>query len=176
MFGLCAEAQNETAVKASISRGVYRYIPRLATPDEDYYIVIKNPFKGRFYCTSDLIEIGSREGYRPGFFVANMHEMKVIGDSLYFSITVHDSDYFTKPFPLCLWSSSAVRKQGGKHWNTGSTFDIDNKPIVCKKFTAKVSSDSIVFDVSYLNAISAGKMTFIKEKNTTVRTKGALKK
>jgi hypothetical protein len=171
-FAACTEAQNKTVAKTALNKGVYRYVQPSATPDEDFYIVIDNASQGRIYGTSDLIEVNSRDSYTPGFFVANMNGIKMVGDSLYFS----KGDYFTKPFPLALRSSAAVLKQGGVIWKTGSTFDVDKKATINKKFAAKVSGDSIVFYVDYLKAISGGKMVFKKEKAPTQRSRGALMK
>jgi|GEM_PF-6075675 len=175
VFAVSPTSKQINTTKTALIRGIYRYTPKFNTPDEDFYIVIDNASQGRIYCTSDMIEVNSREGYEPGFFVANMNGMKTTGDSLHFSITLRKEDYFTKPFPLSLRSSADVRKQGGMSWTTGSTFDSDKKPTVSKNLSAKVSGDSIVFRVDYLKAISGGKMIFKRVHSPTKRSRGALR-
>ena len=92
------------------------------TPDETNYIVISkadNKLSGIYYATSDEFD-ENREGYAPGFFVTNMNNLEIIGDSIKFSINVEPTEILSKPVNLKIKSTSEALKSGYKVWiNTG---------------------------------------------------------
>jgi len=84
--------------------GTYRYEYEYNTDSlqEDQYIVLEvdeSTLQGWFYGTSDEFDDG-REGYLPGFFVAEMKNLEVIEGALSFTVRLSSEDCFAEPVPL----------------------------------------------------------------------------
>lgn len=62
--------------------------------NENHYIVLvhKNGvLSGKYYGTSDEFD-EAREGYYPGYFVADMNNLRIENDSIYFTINISNKD------------------------------------------------------------------------------------
>jgi hypothetical protein len=90
--------------------GAYKYDYPGDSPSlpEDSYLV-GDPATGRvwFYGTSDEFD-HAREGYQPAFFVQEVIDLYVQGDSVRFWLSVPDRRYFVAPVPLEYRSSASV--------------------------------------------------------------------
>jgi hypothetical protein len=77
--------------------GVYEYIYEHNTADliENHYIEFENG-KSFYYGTSDDFD-QAREGYYPGFFMAQINKIEMDGNKILFSLTVNDSMFNKKP-------------------------------------------------------------------------------
>jgi hypothetical protein len=100
--------------------GTYEYVYPYNADDlsENHYIVISNSgseYSGLYYGTTDEFD-DAREGYLPGFFVANMDNLLITNDTIKFSMSVNNENIFDKPIGLNLKSSLEVKKAGYQNW------------------------------------------------------------
>ena len=124
--------------------GVYEYIYPDNMPDliENHYIVIDtfhNQLTGYYYGTSDEFD-EAREGYLPAFFVSKMQNLKIMNDTIYFTLIVNNDDFLTKPVALEFKSTNDALKAGYKNWGNSIT----TEPKYYKG--AIKNSSTIVFD------------------------------
>ena len=109
-FALAALATACTPRAQAPAPGVYRFVYPYSTPDlvEDHLIVLDTVggvLRGWYYGTSDDFD-DAREGYLPGFFVADMEGLTLSGDTLTF--TLRPARMFTAPVPLRYRSAPEV--------------------------------------------------------------------
>lgn len=102
---------------------VYEYVYPDNTADliENHYIKLiykDTTVTGRYYGTSDDFD-DAREGYLPGFFVAEMAELQIKGDSIRFLLRCSNEDVFARPVNFKLENASEARKQGLQKWGIG---------------------------------------------------------
>ena len=100
--------------------GVYFYEYEYNSDDltEDHYIVIENVngrIVGRYYGTSDDFD-DAREGYTPGFFVADMNNLQIKDGSITFEIFLSEDDMFSRPVDLKYKSGNQVPKSENPLW------------------------------------------------------------
>ena len=96
----CGTAAQERAASGYPYVYEYRYPHNTFSLNENHYIVLdslEGGVHGWYYGTSDDFD-AAREGYLPGFFVAEMQELRITGDSI--SFTVRPREIFTSPVPL----------------------------------------------------------------------------
>ena len=87
----------------AVAQVVYEYTYPYNTPDliENHFIVLDSEgaqARGWYYGTSDEFDM-AREGYLPGFFVAEMSDLVLSETSISFSLT-RPERFFTSPVPL----------------------------------------------------------------------------
>jgi hypothetical protein len=96
------------------------------------------PLRVWYYGTSDDFDRG-REGYLPGFFVAEMRDLTVSEGRIRFTIQVAEGDYFTEPVPLLYRGAEQVPKERFEQWGHGFRADP-------RQYEGLVGPDSIVVD------------------------------
>jgi hypothetical protein len=113
--------------------GVYEYIYEHNTADliENHYIEFENG-KGFYYGTSDDFD-QAREGYYPGFFMAQINKLEMDGNKMLFSLSVNDSMFYKKPItPL-------NQKNDNEPWNIGVRYN-------ARTYTGEVKGDTIIVE------------------------------
>lgn len=89
--------------------GPYEYIyPYNTDLIENHYIVFEmkdGQLVGRYYGTSDDFDPG-REMYLPGFYVANIDDLKIEGNKISFSVSVTRDDMYLNTLGCCKIKSS----------------------------------------------------------------------
>lgn len=110
--------------------GVYEYVYEHNTEDmvENHYLEFKNN-KAFYYGTSDDFD-EAREGYYPGFFVAQIENLVLNENIISFNLKVSDSIFYKQPFtPL-------YQANGNEPWENGIRYDFRN-------YQGKVKGDTI---------------------------------
>jgi hypothetical protein len=113
--------------------GVYEYIYEHNTADliENHYIEFENG-NGFYYGTSDDFD-QAREGYYPGFFMAQINKLEMDGNKMLFSLSVNDSMFYKKPItPL-------NQKNDNEPWNIGVRYN-------ARTYTGEVKGDTIIVE------------------------------
>lgn len=77
--------------------------------------VIEKTLTGLFYGNTDLFD-GEREGYAPGFFVANVQVEPSGENSLKVNVHADSSDILENPVPLTIKSTKEALEKGNKKW------------------------------------------------------------
>lgn len=99
--------------------GIYEYIyPTRGSLNENHYIVIErneNTLIGRYYGTSDEFD-SAREGYLPGYFVADMEELKISKTEISFKLTVPNENILTEQVDLDIKTFDDAVEKGYKNW------------------------------------------------------------
>lgn len=121
--------------------GTYEYVYPDNTEDliENHYIkLILEPESliGKYYGTTDEFD-EAREGYLPGFFVADLYDLQIQDDSIKFVILCSDEDFFTKPIDLKIQNSDEARKQGYVTWDVKLRTNM-------KKYSGFIQGDTIL--------------------------------
>lgn len=125
--------------------GTFEYVNPYNTEgqNENEYIVISkidSEYSGIFYGTSDEFD-ESREGYVPGYFVASMTDLRIVEDTIKFTLSVLKDDIFDKPVDLKLKSSDEARNSGYNKWIQVLEF----QP---RKYSGLLNSEGIIFKES----------------------------
>lgn len=102
---------------------VFEYVYPNNTSDliENHYLILtfgKDSTYGRYYGTSDDFDQG-REGYLPGFFVADILDLTIQDDSIKFKVKVTNDDMFTKAIDLKIKNSAEARLNNYEQWDIG---------------------------------------------------------
>ncbi len=121
--------------------GIYEYVYPYNTEQlsEDHYIVLdcsSDPARGWYYGTSDDFD-SAREGYLPGFFVAEMRDLDVAEGRIRFTIRVAEDEYFTRPVPLTYRAAEQVPPGELERWGYTASSDP-------RHYQGTVYGDSIV--------------------------------
>ncbi len=95
----------------AVGQVVYEYTYQYNTPDliENHFIVLDSEgaqARGWYYGTSDEFD-RAREGYLPGFFVAEMSNLMLSETSISFTLT-RPERFFTSPVPLEYRDASSI--------------------------------------------------------------------
>ena len=143
----CEGQRSERGDKQDFSgvkfEGTYHYVYPYNTADliEDHYIVFENNANGttgRYYGTSDEFE-ENREEHLPGFFVAEMKDLKTYGDSITFKLILKDDDVFTNPIAIDIHSAKEARQKGFENWEYAKYLTLS------KDYIGIIKGDSIFF-------------------------------
>lgn len=129
--------------------GIFCYDYEDDTTDliEDHYIVIENvsgQIMGRYYGTSDDFD-EAREGYYPGFFVADMSNLKINNKEITFEIFLTENDIFSKPVKLKYKCSKDVPLSGNPLWINKQIIDGSDKNH--RKYQGKIVNGEIILKV-----------------------------
>jgi|SRR5688572_5527799 len=141
------EEKSQVVNKNEKIEGTYHYIYPHNTEDlnEDHFIVLYNNgnnLNGRYYSTSDEFD-ENREGYLPGFFVADLKNIQFNGNTINFSISVDTSEIFSKQVPLLIKSSKDAKEKGFKSYQHIRAFT--NLSRLENNYSGKVLGDTIYF-------------------------------
>ena len=103
-FGCAGGGQGQNGHPLERYVGMYEYVYEFNTDllVENQTIVFdveEGALRGWFFGTSDEFDVG-REGYLPGFFVAEMIDLSVSEEGVFFTVLVSSEDCFTEPVPL----------------------------------------------------------------------------
>jgi len=121
VFGIAggATAQGTAGKPAAATALVfeYRYEFNSDALNENHYIVLDSAggrLRGWYYGTSDDFD-SAREGYLPGFFVAEMQELVLDGGRISFSLSRPEL-FFATPVPLTYRSVASIPAGTLKPW------------------------------------------------------------
>ena len=133
---------------------LWKYPAEYATSlNQDNRIVIHkndNIFKGTFYGTTDEFD-KAREGYLPGFFVLNIEDLYIEGDTIRFNLRPEIDDFFNEYIDSSIKSSEDAMKKGYTHWT-----NFDHFPFITLKRYEGLFLDSatIYFEKDFENGNS----------------------
>ena len=146
---------------------IWKYPDELATAiDEDNKIIIKknnNKFEGLFYGTTDEFD-RAREGYLPGYFVLNMEELRIDGDTVRFILQPKINDFFNEYIGIPVSSSQEAINKGLTHWSKLDNFTF----ITTKKYQGLLDSQTIYFEKDAYNGMFEKKFINVFFCNNTI--------
>lgn len=117
----------------------YTYEYNTATLVENHYIVLDSAggaIRGWYYGTSDDFD-SAREGYLPGFFVAEMEELRVSEDTI--SFTLRPQELFASPVPIRYRDAATIPRELLGTW-TGPTLE------TARSYSGRVTAKRISLD------------------------------
>ncbi|MCZ8215222.1 MAG: hypothetical protein O9262_03235 [Cyclobacteriaceae bacterium] len=122
------------------SIATYEFVYPYNTEDliENHYIKLNfgnEPLTGKYYGTTDEFD-QAREEYLPGFFVTDLFDLQIQGDSIKFVLLCSDDDFFTKPIDLRIKNSDEAKKQGYTKWDVRLRTNM-------KKYKGSIHGDTI---------------------------------
>lgn len=130
--------------------GVYEYVYEYSSEElsENHYIVleqINDKLVGRYYGTSDDFD-DAREGYLPGFYVAEIKDLKISGNNINFKLDVIESDFFVNRISLNIKSAEDVNTKINPFWISDSRagISLSKKQLV---LSGNIMNGNIVFDI-----------------------------
>jgi hypothetical protein len=100
--------------------GTYEYVYPYNTTNltENHYIVFEKKtgdLTGRYYGTSDDFD-DTREGYLPGFYVADMKNLSIDNNKISFTITISEDDLVLNSFGHEVKSIDELDKNKHPRW------------------------------------------------------------
>lgn len=121
------DTKNKPEDTERIIAGTYEYVYPDNTSDliENHYIIIDkidNKYVGRYYGTSDEFD-DAREGYYPGFFVADMENLEIKNDTIRFRLTVPNDKILSKSVDLKIKTYEEAKEQGYENWPNKMTLE-----------------------------------------------------
>ncbi len=114
---------------------------------EDYYLVLENvkgQITGRYYGTSDDFDL-AREGYYPGFFVADMKNLIIRNNEISFEIYLTKDDMFSKPVNLKYKYSKDVPMNENPLWQNKQIIEVSDNNT--RKYKGKIVNGEIILEV-----------------------------
>ena len=120
----------------------YAYPHNTRELNENHLILLEcegEQLQGWYYGTSDDFDSG-REGYWPGFFVAEMEGIAISGALIRFTIQVADGEYFVRPVPLLYRNAQQVPDGLIEKW--AQDFGVGRR-----QFGGEMSANQISLDV-----------------------------
>ena len=120
---------------------LWKYPTELAaTFNEDNRIIIQkidNKLEGLYYGTTDEFD-RAREGYLPGYFVLNMEDLRIDGDTIQFFLRPQINNFFNECIDISIKSSQDAVKKGYTHWS-----NFDHFPFITSKKYQGLYLDSL---------------------------------
>ena len=116
--GLAAQDRPSVPPQSLAGTYVYFYEYNIPSLEENHYVVLEaddGELTGWYFGTTDDFDSG-REGYLPGFFVAPMADLTVVGNSIFFSLRVSSEECFSKPVPRHYRSAGEVPTDEIERW------------------------------------------------------------
>ncbi len=125
------------------AQAVYEYAYPYNTPDliENHFIVLEGEggqARGWYYATSDEFD-SAREGYLPGFFVAEMADLVLSATSISFSLT-RPEKFFAAPVPLAYRDVASLPPDLLGDWSVPL-------PVASRAYIGRRNGNEIVLDV-----------------------------
>lgn len=117
---------NKTPTVSVDYTGTYEFIYPHAggSLNENHLIILDKSnfkYKGLYFGTSDEFQ-SAREHHLPGYFVADMNDIRIHEGKIAFILDVPNSDIFTDRFPTDITSSDEARQKGYVNWSHKMTF------------------------------------------------------
>lgn len=156
----CGENVPEQSKSTDNYEGIYVFDYKNDTPElvENHYIVIENiqdKIAGRYYGTSDDFD-SAREGYYPGFFVADMRNLQINANEISFEVYLTENDMFSKPVDLKYKYTKDVPANENPLWDNKQIIDgSDSNP---KKYKGKIANGEITLETD-----SGSRIFYIKK-------------
>jgi hypothetical protein len=124
-FNISCQISSELKHHVGIYEFEYPYNTKDLNENHKIVLIIENDtLRGKYYGTSDEFD-EDREGYYPGFFVADMCNLRIENDSIYFSINISNKDLLIKKVDININSTKDAIQSGNKNW--GNKIHIDEK-------------------------------------------------
>ena len=122
---------------------VYQHDYPYDTPElvEDHFVVLDStrlPVRGWYYGTSDEFD-DAREGYLPGFFVAEMRALALSGDRISFTLA-RPSAFFTAPVPTRYRSPDQIPEGELARWDV-------SLPDAERAYTGRLGAGGMVLEL-----------------------------
>lgn len=119
LFSLTTDGQNQesSVIDSKIKKIIGTFHEEL-NPEEVaslYITTDQGKLRGWFYGTSDEFD-HAREGYYCGFFVSEIQDIQINGDTITFQLTIGPDKCFESPVSLQYRSAEEVRNSGQKQW------------------------------------------------------------
>ncbi|MGF7057425.1 hypothetical protein [Brassicibacter mesophilus] len=146
-----SESISVTADDDNSFTGIFKYDYENDSEDliEDHYIVLEivnGKLQGRYYGTSDEFD-EVREGYYPGFFVANMQNLEIVDDVITFSVEVQESDLFSKEISVEYKTSGEIPLDENPIWENRHIIEgVEQNP---RHYTGRIVDGEILLEVEY---------------------------
>lgn len=139
---LAGTATAQSPTEAVCGTYEYAYPNNTELLNENHIIVLDcsgERLRGWYYGTSDDFDRG-REGYLPGFFVAEMSDVVFSEDSIRFALRVAEAEYFARPIPLQYRSAEQVPEDQFEPWRYSVVAN-------ARQYDGVFGADSIVLNV-----------------------------
>jgi len=130
--------------------GVYYFDYQQDSADliEDHYIVIETyegKLRGYYYGTSDDFD-HAREGYAPGFFVAQMKDLNIVNGTIRFDIQLFSRDIFSAPVDLSYKQSDTVSVESNAPWLNAQIFSAENG--IMNNYQGTIENEEIILKIN----------------------------
>ncbi|HUG38976.1 MAG TPA: hypothetical protein VMM12_00740 [Longimicrobiales bacterium] len=139
--GIAAGARAQSPGDRAPAVYEYAYPYNTADLNENHFIVLDagaGPLRGWYYGSSDDFD-PAREGYLPGFFVAEMDGLEVRDGVIRFTLEPASGHYFGAPVPLHYRSALDVTPERLPLWDYGVAGR--------REYRGMITPDRIVLDV-----------------------------
>lgn len=140
-IALNASCQNSSNLEQYVGIYEFEYPYNTENLNENHYIVLvlKNGvLSGKYYGTSDEFD-EAREGYYPGYFVADMNNLRIENDSIYFTINISNKDILEYKVNISINSTNDAILRGNSNWQ--NYIQIEEK-----QYVGLIKNNSIIFN------------------------------
>lgn len=140
IIALNASCQNSSNIEQYVGIYEFEYPYNTENLNENHNIVLvyeNGILSGKYYGTSDEFD-EAREGYYPGYFVADMNNLRIENDSIYLTINISNKDILTKKVNVSINSTNDAILWGNSNWE--NYIQIEEK-----KYSGQIKNKSIIF-------------------------------